>query len=406
MKYIVIIGDGMADRPLKELGGLTPLKRALSPGMDRLATEGIIGMVRTIPKGFHPGSDVANLSILGYDPVKYYTGRAPLEAASIGVRLGRDDVAYRCNLVTLSFSNDKTRAVMDDYSGGHITTGEARELIKAISDKLGGEEIAFYSGVGYRHLMVWKNGKVNIRCVPPHDIPEKETEGYLPEGDGDDIIRDLMRRSVDILEGHPVNMERIKKGKKPANSIWFWGQGRRLQIPTYQERYGLKGALISAVDLSKGLGIYAGLEILNVPGITDWLDTNYTNKIEYTLNALKDVDYIYIHVAAPDEAGHAGNYHDKIKVIEDIDALLVVPLIKKLEARFKDYRLLLMPDHATPVEIKTHTEEPVPFVIYDSHSKKRNEGAMFDESIAERRDILVLEEGYRLMDYFTKETLN
>lgn len=402
MKYIVLIGDGMADRPIGELGGLTPLKKASIPNMDKLAQKGVIGSVRTIPEGFHPGSDVANLSILGYDPAKYYTGRAPLEAASMGVKLDENDAAYRCNLVTLKFDKNKTRAVMDDYSSGHITTEEARELIKAVKAGLDNDEIIFYHGVSYRHLMVWKNGSLDIECAPPHDILDKDIADYLPVGKRDGILRELMMKSVDILSRHPVNKERLKCGKKPANSIWLWGQGKRPQIPTYQEKYGLKGALISAVDLTKGLGIYAGFEILKVPGVTGWLDTNYSGKAEYALNALKNADFIYIHVESPDEAGHSGNYRDKIKAIEDFDSLVVGPVMKGLKERFKHYRVLLMPDHATPIKLRTHTDDPVPFVIYDSRSEKKNKGVVYDESITERKDTVVINEGHKLMDYFIK----
>lgn len=402
MKYVVLIGDGMADRPIRELDGLTPLKKAHTPNMDNLAEKGILGKVRTIPEGFHPGSDVANLSILGYNPAIYYSGRAPLEAASIGIKLDENDIAYRCNLVTLTFDKSKTRAVMDDYSSGHITTEEARELIKIIQSEFGSEDITFYPGVSYRHLMVWKNGSLNIECVPPHDILDKEITDYLPVGQRDNTLRDLMRRSVDILEGHPLNKERIKNGKKPANSIWFWGQGKRPQMPTYQEKYGIKGALVSAVDLTKGLGIYAGFEILKVPGVTGWLDTNYEGKAEYALNALDSVDFVYIHVEAPDEAGHSGNYEHKIKAIEDFDARVVGNVIKGLKERFKEYRILLMPDHATPIEVRTHTDEPVPFVICDSRNEKENKGVKYDESITERKDIMIVNEGYKLMDYFIK----
>lgn len=403
MKYIVLIGDGMADRPIDELGGLTPLKKASTPNMDKIAQKGIIGKVRTIPEGMHPGSDVANLSILGYDPVKYYTGRAPLEAASIGVKLNENDVAYRCNLVTLKFDKNKTHAVMDDYSSGHITTEEARELIKDIKAGLESEDITFYPGVSYRHLMVWKNGSLNIECVPPHDILEREITDYLPVGQKDAVLRELMRKSVDILAGHSVNKERLKNGKKPANSIWLWGQGKKPKMPTYKEKYGLKGALISAVDLTKGLGIYAGFEILRVPGVTGWLDTNYSGKAEYALNALKHVDFVYLHVEAPDEAGHSGNYKDKIKAIEDFDSLVVGPVMDGLKERFKEYRVMFLPDHATPIKVRTHTDEPVPFVIYDSRDEKKNKGIAYDEFITERKDIVVVNEGYKLMDYFIKE---
>lgn len=403
MKYIVLIGDGMADRPIDEIGGQTPLKKAHTPNMDNLARNGIIGRVRTVPKGLHAGSDIANLSILGYDPKKYYTGRAPLEAASIGVNLGDNDVAYRCNLVTLRFGKERARSIMHDYSSGHITTEEARELISALKKELDNNEITFYSGVSYRHLMVWKNGSVNVKCVPPHDIIDKEIADYLPVGERNEVLRSLMLHSVDVLERHPVNIQRIKAGKNPANGIWLWGQGTKPSMPKYQEKYGLKGALISAVDLTKGLGIYAGFEILKVPGVTGWLDTNYIGKAEYALNALKEVDFVYIHVESPDEAGHSGNYRDKIRAIEDFDRFVVGTVAKKLKEKFEEYRVLLMPDHATPIKLRTHTDEPVPFVIYDSRNKIENKGISYDESITEREDILVFDEGHKLMDYFIFE---
>lgn len=404
MKYIVIVGDGMADRPLKELGGMTPLQKASTPNMDRLAKEGIIGLVRTVPKGLHPGSDIANLSILGYDPKLFYTGRAPLEAASMGVELQEEEVAYRCNLVTLRYNKERTRAVMEDYSSGHVSTDEAAVLIKDIDTALGTDAIKFYPGVSYRHLMVWKDGELTIECVPPHDILGKDICDYLPAGPREEVLRKIMMDSVAILSSHPVNKERLAAGKKPANSIWFWGQGKKPSIPKFKEKYSLDGALVSAVDLTKGLGVYAGFEILKVPGVTGYLDTNYTGKAEYSLKALEKVDLVYVHVEAPDEAGHSGNYVDKVKAIEDFDALVVGTIMRGARF-FKDYRILLMPDHATPIEAKTHTDEPIPFVIYDSHAIRNNEGATFDESIATRKDIMQVEEGYTLMDYFIKGSL-
>lgn len=401
MKYIVIIGDGMADRPLNELGGKTPLQAAFTPNMDKLAREGIIGSVRTIPEGFHPGSDIANLSILGYDPRVFYTGRAPLEAASMKVELGDNDIAYRCNLVTLKYNKDRTRAVMDDYSGGHISTGEAAVLITDIDKEFGTDCIKFYPGVSYRHLMVWKAGEMDVESVPPHDIIGKDIADYLPTGRGEELLRQMMRDSVDVLDCHNINRERVANGKKPANSIWLWGQGKKPQIPKFKAKYGINGALVSAVDLTKGLGIYAGFEILKVPGVTGYIDTNYAGKAEYSLSALENVDFVYIHVEAPDEAGHSGNYTDKIKAIEDLDALVVGTVLRGVKS-LEEYRILLMPDHPTPVEVRTHTDEPVPFVIFDSRVKRRNEGAGFDESILERKDIMVVNEGYRLMDYFIK----
>ncbi len=391
----------MADRPLKELGGKTPLQIASTPNMDRLAAEGTPGRVRTVPEGMHPGSDVANLSILGYDPRRYYSGRAPLEASSIGVKLAEEDVAFRCNFVTLKFNSDRTNAVMEDYSSGHITTGEARELIREIDAKLGSETIRFYPGVSYRHLMVWSQGPVETECVPPHDIIGKDIAGYLPSGKGEDVLRKIMTDSVGILEAHPVNRERIKKGKNPGNSVWLWGQGRRPALPTFTEKYGISGSLVSAVDLTRGLGIYAGFRILDVPGITGYLDTNYEGKADAALDSLRTADFVYIHVEAPDEAGHSGKCQDKIKAIEDFDARVVGRVMKNAEA-LGEHRILLLPDHPTPIELRTHTADPVPFVLFDSTRKRKNDGAKFSEEMLKREDILSFEEGYRLMDYLIR----
>ncbi len=402
MKYVVIVGDGMADMPLAELGGKTPLQKARTPNMDKLAREGLPGRVRTVPEGMPAGSDVANLSILGYDPREYYSGRAPLEAASIGIELEADDVAYRCNLVTLKYNRENTGAIMEDYSSGHITTEEARELIMEIDRALGSEKIKFYPGTSYRHLMVWADGSVNIECMPPHDILGKEILDYLPVGTGEQVIRGLMQESVGILERHPVNLERAKEGKNPGNSVWLWGQGRRPKMPTFHEKYAIKGALVSAVDLTKGLGIYAGFEILEVPGITGWIDTNYKGKADATIDALKRVDFVYLHVESPDEAGHSGSYQHKIKAIEDFDEFVVGNVMEGMKA-FDEYRILLLPDHPTPIALRTHTAEPVPFVLFDSRVKRENKGVTYDESLTERNDILVFEDGYKLMDYFIKE---
>lgn len=401
MKYIVILGDGMADRPLKELRGKTPLQKAKKPNMDKLAREGLIGMVRTIPKGFHPGSDIANLSILGYNPAEYYSGRAPLEAASMGIKLKKDDIAYRCNLVTLKFNKKRMRAFMEDYSSDHITTDEARQLIHEVNKEIGTEKIRFYPGMSYRHIMVWSGGEFNNECIPPHDITGKDIIDYLPVGKGEDVLRRLMLSSADILNNHPVNRQRIKQGKNPANSIWLWGQGKKVSLPQYKKKYALKGVLVSAVDLIKGIGTCAGLTILKVPGITGYLDTNYVGKAEAALKALKKNDFAFIHVEAPDEAGHSGNYKDKIRAIEDFDAFVVGTVMKGMES-FNEYRILILPDHATPIEVRTHTDEPVPFTIYDSRKKHRNKKIAFDETIAMNKEGLVFEEGYKLMDYFIK----
>lgn len=401
MKYIVIIGDGMADRPLKELGGKTALQKALTPNMDRLAASGISGRVRTVPSDMHPGSDVANLSILGYDPHRYYSGRAPLEAASIGVKLGKNDIAFRCNLVTLKYNRNRTRMIMEDYSSGHISTEEARVLIKDLQAELGTKLIKFYPGISYRHLMIWSGGSADLECVPPHDITGKDIAEYLPVGSGEELLRKIMIDAADILTDHPVNRKRIKKGKNPANSVWLWGQGKKPVLPRFRRKYSIEGALISAVDLTKGLGIYAGFRLLEVPGVTGYLDTNYKGKANAALKALKDVDFVYIHVEAPDEAGHSGRIADKIRAIEDFDRLVVGTVLRGARA-LGDHRILLLPDHPTPVELRTHTGDPVPFVLFDSRALKKNKGIQFNEEIVDRADALSFEEGHKLMDFFIR----
>jgi 2,3-bisphosphoglycerate-independent phosphoglycerate mutase len=408
MKYIILLGDGMADRPQAQLGGKTCLQAAKTPNLDRLATLGEVGMVHTVPEGFPPGSDVANLSVMGYDPRKYYTGRSPLEAASIGVELAPDDVAYRCNLVTLRVISSKSsatgrrRATMEDFSAGHITTQEARLLIEEIDSKLGNDRIRFYPGVSYRHLMVWKGGKDKIECTPPHDIQDKDIQDYLPCGEGDNIIRELMESSLELLPAHPVNKARQESGKRQANSIWLWGQGRRPTMPTFREKYGLEGSMISAVDLTKGLGIYAGFEVVNVPGATGWLDTNYVGKAEHALWALRTKDIVYLHVEAPDEAGHTGDLKNKLKAIEDFDEFVVGNIVHGMK-QFDEYRILALPDHPTPVELRTHSADPVPFVIYDNTKERTGGPVTYDETIAGRKDALVFKDGYTLMDHFLRQ---
>jgi 2,3-bisphosphoglycerate-independent phosphoglycerate mutase len=408
MKYIILLGDGMADRPHAELGGKTCLQAAKTPNLDQLSTLGQVGMVHTIPQGFPPGSDVANLTVMGYDPRKYYTGRSPLEAASIGVELASGDIAYRCNLVTLRITGKsaatggRRRAVMEDFSAGHISTQEGRLLIEEIDSKLGSEHIRFYPGVSYRHLMVWKGGKDNIECTPPHDIQDKDVQDYFPRGDGDDIINDLMEASIDVLLAHPVNKTRQEQGKRMANAIWLWGQGKRPSMPTFREKYGLEGAMISAVDLTKGIGIYAGFEVINVPGATGWIDTNYVGKAEHALWALRTKDIVYVHVEAPDEAGHTGDIKNKMKAIEDFDEFIVGNIMHGMR-QFDEYRILALPDHPTPLEIRTHSNEPVPFVIYDNRAERTGGPVTYDEKIADRKDALVFTEGYTLMDYFLKK---
>ncbi len=396
MKYVILIGDGMSDYPIKELGNKTPLEAAHTPNMDMLAQKGSIGLVKNVPDGYPPGSDVAILSVLGYDPAKYYTGRSPLEAASIGVKLAPDDLAVRCNLVTLGQKDGKV--YMDDFSADHITTDEAKEIIKDIDKELGKEGVRFYSGVSYRHLMVWHGGPDGLETTPPHDITSKEIKDYLPKGKGSDKFIQLMNASQMLLKGHPVNIKREEEGHKPANSIWLWGQGRAPKLPTLKQRFGIEGSIISAVDLLKGLGIYAGLKVVNVPGATGYVDTNYKGKAEYALKELETRDFVCVHVEAPDEAGHTGNLKDKIRAIEEFDEKVIGTVLKGLE-RFKEFRLLVLPDHPTPIAKKTHTRDPVPFVLYPA---KENNGKAFTETEAKASGLFV-EQGHKLIEMFLKK---
>ena len=376
--------------------------------MDFIAVNGVAGSLKSIPEGLAPGSDVANLSIFGYNPSKYFSGRAPIEAVYRGISLGPKDVAFRCNLVTLEFRNSKNndKTLMEDYSAGHISTKEAGSMIRHINNKLGNKDICFYPGMSYRHLMVWKNGKHRMKCTPPHDIPGKIIADYLPSGEGGRVLRMLMEQSRDLLLSHPVNRKRIQQGLPPANSLWFWGQGRRLSIPLFRKKYGLRGAVISAVDLIKGLGLCAGFDILNVKGATGYLDTNYTGKARTALNALKKFDIIYLHVEAPDEAGHIGDIKAKIQAIEDFDSKVVGTVLKGLQ-KTGDCSILLVPDHATPISVKSHTAEAVPFAIYRSGDHKVQEATTgiksFSENICRAKNALSFEQGYKLMDYFIKK---
>ncbi len=374
MKYIVIIGDGMADFPIDELGGKTPLMVANKPFMNMMAREGFCGKVNTIPEGFSPGSDVAAMSIFGYDPAKYYTGRAPIEAVSMGIELGDKDVAFRCNLVNLDISPEKT--IMRDYSGGHITTEEARVLIDALNEKMGNDMFRFFPGVSYRHIMVWKDGEWQMSSTPPHDITGKEINRYLPEGTGAETVLSLMKKSQEILGQNPLNEERKKAGKLPANSIWLWGQGTRSKLPLFTDKFHLKGATVAAVDLVKGVSKLAGFEAPYVEGATGYLDTDYRAKASKAIELLADHDIVYVHVEAPDEASHNGDMKEKIKAIERIDADVVAAILEKSD---KDTRLLMVTDHATPISMKTHHAVPVPFIIYEKGKKQAGCETGYDE---------------------------
>ncbi|MCD6527800.1 MAG: cofactor-independent phosphoglycerate mutase [Desulfuromonas sp.] len=363
MKYLVLLGDGMADEPLEELDGKTPLDYAKTPNMDRLAAGGELGLAETVPDGFHPGSDIANLSVFGYDPASCYSGRSPLEAASMNVALGPNDVAFRLNLVDIIHHYGKL--YMEDFAAGHISTEDARQIIDTLQAELGDENFEFYTGVSYRHLLVWRNGKDQMTFVPPHDIINQSIEDKLPKGEGSDELILLMNTAQMLLSNHPVNIRRLNEGKVPATSIWLWGHGKAPQMETYQQKFDLSGAVISAVDLIKGIGIYAGLEVIEVPGATGYIDTNYVGKAEAAIDALQRHDFVYVHVEAPDEAGHSGDLQEKIKAIELFDEQVVGTILAAGD-RLGDYRVLVMPDHPTPVSLRTHTQDPVPYILYAS----------------------------------------
>lgn len=394
MKYLVLLADGMADYPLPELGGKTPLEVARTPNMDLLSREGFIGLVDTIPRGMKPGSDVANLSILGYDPSKIYPGRAPLEAASMGVHLGPEDVAFRCNLVSLG---EGTHHTMEDFTAGHIESAEAKELIEALDRALGNSSFEFHAGVSYRHLFVWRKGEEDMVTTPPHDITGQEITPYLPTGRGAAGLIDIMRKAKEVLKDHPLNMMRKKVGKKPANAIWLWGQGRAPKLERITEKYGLRGGIISAVDLLKGIGFYAGLKAIEVPGITGYIDTNFRGKASYAMEALKGLDFVFIHVEAPDEMGHEGNIEGKIEALEKIDHEILGYVLNEIE-HIHPLRILLLGDHPTPISLRTHAADPSPFVLWSSIPEERGcSGMTFSEKNAELSGNLI-SPGYKLMD--------
>jgi 2,3-bisphosphoglycerate-independent phosphoglycerate mutase len=396
MKYIVLLGDGMADYPLDELGGKTPLEAARTIHMDFMAQKGTLGLVDTIPEGFKPGSDVANLSVLGYDPAACYSGRGPLEAANMGIALGPEDVAFRCNLITLGGGDDP---IMDDFTAGHIASAEAAAIISDLDRELGSEIYQFFPGVSYRHLLVWRNGKETMNTTPPHDITGQTTNGFLPRGEGGREIRSLMKDAMRLLEAHPVNLERIKLGKRPANAIWLWGQGRAPHMDKLTDRYQISGGIISAVDLLNGIGVYAGLRPIRVEGATGYTDTNYIGKAQQALAALREMDFIFVHVEAPDEMGHEGNLRGKIKAIEDFDEKVVGTVLKGIN-ELGDVRVMVLSDHPTPLVLRTHAADPSPFAIFSSlPGENRSSGLSYGEEMAKASGMTV-SPGCNLMDIF------
>ncbi len=401
MKYVILIGDGMADYPLPERGNRTALQIASTPNLDFIATGGRCGLVRTIPEGMHAGSDIATLSILGYDPAKYHTGRGPLEAMAMRMPLNEGDIAFRCNLIT------ENEGIIEDFSGGHITTAEAKALIAALNEEFSdkfveqGWELTFYAGVSYRNILVIKSRSNDLKFregkeiggAPPHDIVGEPIEEYLPK---EDILRDVMLASKEVLDAHEVNRKRQARNEKKANMVWLWSGGRKPVMPSFSELYGVQGSVISGVDLIKGIGRCVGLDAIDVPGATGYFDTNYKGKADYALRSLAGNDFVLVHVEAPDEAGHLRDIDLKVKAIEDFDALVVGTVLKGLEAEFADaeegYRILVMPDHYTPVSVGTHTKEPVPFAIYNSRarSEQKRVGG-FDEQFARKSTVGVLD---------------
>lgn len=401
MKYVVLLCDGMADLPREDLVGKTPMGTANKPNMDRLARVSEVGLVKTVIDTLKPGSDVANLSVLGYDPSVYYSGRSPLEAGSIGIDMKPTDISFRCNLVTLSDEERYEYKTMVDYCADDISTAEAAEIISFIQEKLGNEEFSFYSGVSYRHCLIWDNGTLDIGTLtPPHDITGKKITDYLGVNQNGEKLLTMMKKSYELLKEHPVNLKRIERGQRPANSLWFWGEGVRKDLMPFEKKYGLKGAMISAVDLLKGIGKFTEMEVINVPGATGYIDTNFSGKAEAAINALKGGnDFVYIHVEAPDECGHRFEIDNKVKSIELIDELILGPILKAFEN--EDIRILICPDHPTPLALKTHTNAPVPYLIYDS--RKKAEGVdKFDEENAEQTGNFI-KVGHTLMESFLKK---
>ncbi|MBE5928772.1 MAG: cofactor-independent phosphoglycerate mutase [Lachnospiraceae bacterium] len=397
MKYVVILGDGMADWPIESIGGLTPLEKAQTPEMDVISKMSEIGLAATIPDGMKPGSDTANLAVLGYNPEKYYTGRSPLEALSIGIDMEDTDIAIRCNIVTVSEDNlPYEQKTIIDHSSGEITTEEAAELIEAVKNELEDDIYKFYVGTSYRHLTIWKNGIVT-ELTPPHDILGKVVGEYLPE---EEKLYEFMKKSYDILNNHPVNIKRAEKGLNKANSLWFWGAGTKPALDSFEGKYGKRGAMISAVDLLKGIAVGTEMKVIEVPGADGTLETNYEGKAQAAVKVLleDEYDFVYVHVEAPDEMGHQGSLEKKIKAIEYLDGRIIKPVFDALTESGEDFRMLILPDHPTPIEVRTHTAEPIPYMLYDSTDKKESD-LRYCEKDAKKSGNMC-DEGYKLMNYF------
>lgn len=401
MKYVVLLCDGMADLPREDLTGKTPMGTAKKPNMDKLAKVSEVGLVKTVIDSLKPGSDVANLSVLGYDPSVYYSGRSPLEAGSIGVDMKPTDVSFRCNLVTLSEEENYEDKTMVDYCAGDISSEEAAQLIAFIQEKMGNEKFSFYSGVSYRHCLIWDKGTLDVGTLtPPHDITGRKITEYLGVNKNGEKLLEMMKRSYGLLKDHPVNQKRIEKGLRPANSIWLWGEGVRKDLTPFEEKYGLKGAMISAVDLLKGIGKFTGMKVIDVPGATGYIDTDFGGKAQAAIDALRSgSDFVYIHVEAPDECGHRFEIENKVKSIELIDGLILEPILKAFEG--EEIKILICPDHPTPLALKTHTNAPVPYLIYDSRKTEKGVDKFCEESAEQTGNFIGV--GHTLMERFLKK---
>ena len=400
MKYLVLVPDGAGDEEVAMLGNQPPLQAAKMQNINQLAQKGMVGLVRTIPPGIAPGSDAANLSVMGYDPAKYHTGRSPLEAASMGIELSETDVAFRTNLVTLSGEGSYEDLTITDHSSGDITSEEAKILIEYINERFGTDSLQFYPGVSYRHALIVKNGSTNYDLTPPHDVLTQKAGAHLPKGEGAEFLTEMMKKSYALLKSHPVNQDRIRRGLNPANSIWIWGQGRKPSLPSFSEKYQIAGTAISAVDLIKGIAICAGLSSVDVEGATGTIHTNFKGKADATIEEFRNgKDFVYLHLEAPDECSHQGDLEGKVKSLEMIDQLVLKPILEYLYSSGETFKVLIVPDHRTPLAIRTHSSTPVPYVIYQSDREEAPDSSKaFHEAAGEKGRFF--ENGYELADYF------
>ena len=399
MKTLVLLCDGMADYPVKELGNKTPMGASVTPNMDKLAKKSYMGLVKTVADNMKPGSDVANLAVLGYDPQIYYSGRSPLEAGSIGIDMKPTDVSFRCNLVTLSDEADYADKTILDYCADDISTAEAREIVKTLAEHFNNDEFQLYSGVSYRHCLIWNNGTTDVGTLtPPHDITGKPIKDYIPSHPNAKKLYDMMVESYDVLKDHPVNKAREAKGLRPANSMWLWGEGTRKSLMPFEEKYGLKGSIISAVDLLKGIGKFSGMNVVNVEGATGYIDTNFEGKASAAIQEFKNgQDFVYIHVEAPDECGHRHEIENKKRSLELIDEKILGPVLNALE-EYDDYKVLIMPDHATPLELRTHTNDPIPFLMYHKNGEVKGRDEFTEQTCKETG--VYIEDGHNILSIF------